>query len=172
MLTRDQKKEIIKDAEENLKEAKITILANYQGLKVAEISNLRNQFRQESISFHVIKNTLLKIAAKHSKIDIAEELFQNQPVAIIFSQTDEILPTKIIKDFAKTNENLKVIGGIYNQSFVDHEYINKLASIPSREELYAKAVGSIAAPISGMVNVLAGNLRGLVSVLKQYQATK
>ncbi len=79
---------------------------------------------------------------------------------------------KAVVTFGKSHEALRILGAVIDGQFVDEAGVRILAALPGRDELYAKLVGSIAAPLSGLVNVLSGNLRGLVSVLKQYQEAK
>jgi large subunit ribosomal protein L10 len=94
-------------------------------------------------------------------------------VAAIFAYEDEIAPAKIVDEFKKTHDdNIDFVGGILENKFLSKEEITVLAKLPSRQELYAKIVGSLNAPVSGFVNVLAGNLRGLVNVLKAIEEKK
>ena len=164
--SREQKEAMLKTLNENFK-AKKAVIVDYQGLSVSEMEELRNLLEQKGVKFGVIKNTLAKIALKNSNIAIENEIL-TKPLAVAFSD-DEVTPSKEIKNYSKEHEALEILGGIIEKEFVPVATINSLALLPSREELYAKLVGSIAAPISGLVNVMAGNLRGLVSVLAQYR---
>ncbi|MEI8060767.1 MAG: 50S ribosomal protein L10 [Candidatus Berkelbacteria bacterium] len=150
--------------------SKKAVFVDYQGLSVKEIENLRNSLEEKSVKFVVVKNTLAKIALKNAGIEVADELLK-KPVAVAFSD-DEVASSKEIKNFTKLHENLQILGGVIEKQFVPVSTIEALALLPSREELYAKVVGSIAAPLSGLVNVMIGNVRGLVSVLSQYQESK
>jgi large subunit ribosomal protein L10 len=150
--------------------SKKAVFVDYQGLSVKEIENLRNSLEEKGISFNVVKNTLVKIALKDFGVAVEDDLLK-KPVAIAFSD-DEVAPSKEIKNFTKVHEKLEILGGVIEKQFVPASTINTLALLPSREELYAKVVGSIAAPISGLVNVMAGNIRGLVSVLNQYKESR
>lgn len=150
--------------------SKKAVFVDYQGLSVKEIENLRNSLEEKGISFNVVKNTLVKIALKDFGVAVEDDLLK-KPVAIAFSD-DEVAPSKEIKNFTKIHEKLEILGGVIEKQFVPASTINALALLPSREELYAKVVGSIAAPISGLVNVMAGNIRGLVSVLNQYKESR
>ncbi len=147
--------------------SKKAVFVDYQGLSVKEIENMRNSLEEKGVKFMVVKNTLAKIALTNSGIEVDGEILK-KPVAIAFAD-DEVTPSKEIKNFSKLYEKLEILGGIIEKQFVSVSTINALALLPSREELYAKVVGSIAAPISGLVNVMAGNIRGLVSVLAQYR---
>lgn len=171
VLTKEQKNEILGEIGERLSRAKTAVFTNYQGLKVSDITNLRKRLSEKSIDFKVAKNSLLKKALDNKKIDIESSLL-DKPLAIAYGYDDEVEPNKLVYQFSKENENLKVMGAIVNGVFMDAAQVKTLALLPSREQLYANVVGSIAAPMSGFVNVLAGNLRGLVSVLDQYKNSK
>ena len=167
--TRSQKEEQLVKLNDQFGSKK-AVFVDYQGLSVKEIENLRNSLEEKGISFNVVKNTLVKIALKDFGVAVEDDLLK-KPVAIAFSD-DEVAPSKEIKNFTKIHEKLEILGGVIEKQFVPASTINTLALLPSREELYAKVVGSIAAPISGLVNVMAGNIRGLVSVLNQYKESR
>ena len=166
--TREYKEKLVETLTEHLKQSKSAVLVGYKGLKVIETEELRNKLREKKIHFHITKNTLFKIALSNTGIEVAEELL-DKPLAIAFATEDEVTPAKEIALFAKEHEAIEILGGILENEYIDENAIKQLASLPSREELYAKVVGSLAAPLSGMVNVLAGNIRGLVNVLGQYR---
>lgn len=170
VLSREQKEEQVQQLTERLKQDKAVFLVNFQGLKVNEIGELRRKLREEKSGYKVVKNTLLKIALKNAKRKVAENLL-DQPLALVFSSVDEITPAKTIYNFQKEHEALKIIGGLLEGEFAHEETIKNLAMLPGREELYARIIRSMAAPISGFVSVLRGNLFGIVSVLRQYQVS-
>jgi len=93
-------------------------------------------------------------------------------IAVAVSSGDEVEASKIIAKMAKVNENLKISGGILGKKILSREEVMALSKLPSKEELLAKLVGTLNAPVSGFVNVLAGNLRGLVQVLKSISEVK
>jgi len=94
------------------------------------------------------------------------------PVAVAFAGGDEVAPAKITYTYSKKNDKFAIVGGILEGKEISDIMVKSLASLPGREELYAKIVGSLASPLSGMVNVLAGNIRGLVNVLGAYRDSK
>jgi len=169
--TREKKESLITKLDEQLASAKSAVLIDYKGLKVSETEELRKALRAKGAQFNIAKNTLVKIALKKHGIEFDEAIFK-KPVAIAFAMQDEVSPAKEIDLFAKKHEAVEILAGILENKMIDSASVKKLASLPSREELLAKAVGSIAAPLSGMVNVLAGNLRGLVNVLNSYKEKK
>ena len=171
LLKRTDKENLVKGMTDQLVAAKTVILVNYQGLKVKEIQDLKKNLRENGINFQITKNSLLKIALKSQNIQIDESVL-DQPIAVVWGLADEVIPAKKTVEFAKTAEKLEIVGGIVNGQFVDVSTIKQLSSLPGRDELYAKLVGTLNAPMSRLVNALQGNLRSLVYILKQYQATK
>lgn len=169
--TKEQKQQLIEDLKDKLSRKKAAILINYKGLKVEETENLRKILREKEMELAVAKNSLLRIVLNNQSIEIDQSLL-DQPLAIAFSYNDEVVASKEITLFAKEHEALEILGGILDEGFVSAEIIERLSKLPSREELLAKLVGSIASPLSGIVNVLAGNIRGLINVLYQYKETK
>lgn len=170
-LTKAKKIEILGDLKEKLVNSKAVIFTDYSGVAVVDLHDLRKKLRVSRATFKVTKNTLLKKALSENSLEIDEKIF-TKPLAVSFDEHDEVVSSKIISEKAKETEKLEILGGIINGEFVGTEKITELAKMPSREELYAKVVGTIAAPISRFVNVLAGNLRGLVNVLNQYKESK
>lgn len=172
--TRQQKEKEVKDLKENLETMKSMVIINYRGLKVAETEDLRKQLRAEEGSLKMAKINLLRIALKNAKLDklIKVEDFSGTLLSLAFGFGDEVVPAKITGKFRKDHENLKILGGILEGRFLTEAEITVLSQIPSRTELLTKLVGSIAAPLRGLVSVLQGNLRGLVTVLNAIQEKK
>ena len=167
--SRQEKEEILKRLDEDLRQRAV-VLVDYQGLTVKEITELRDGLYNDGYKMLVTKNTILGRAIKNAGYEISDEAL-DLPLAIIVAD-DEVAVSKLVEKFAKTHDKITVIGGWIDGKFVDTDHIVKLSKLPGREELLAKLVGSINSPISGMVNVLAGNIRGLVNVIKNYQAIK
>lgn len=165
MQSKDQKKEIIKELAKKIKDSKAVVFSDYKGLKVKDMMALRNELRASGVELKVLKKTLINLALKDAGIPIDVKKLEGQ-IAIAISAGDEVVAAKIIAKLAKVNENLKMIGGILGTKELAAEEVNALAKLPSKEELLVKLVGTINRPVSGFVNVLAGNLRGLVQVLK------
>lgn len=171
-ITRGKKEELIEAVAEKIKNSKSIIFTDYRGLSVEEINDVRNKLREKGIEFKVIKNTLFKIAVKNAKADIDLESLKDHPIAAAFGYDDEVEPAKVTYEFSKSHEALELIGGVLNGKSIGLDQVKSLALMPSREEMYAKIVGSLASPLRGIASVLQGNLRGLVSVLDQYAKTK
>ena len=158
-----------------LKEAvagKAIVFTQYTGLTVRDMTDLRAELRKVDGRYTVTKNTLLRKAMDEAGVGGVPTEILDVQLAVATSATDEVEPNRIVVNFAKTHEKMGILGAVVDGKFVDAAGVKALAALPSRDELYAKAVSSIAAPLTGLVNVLAGNLRGLVTVLKQYQEKK
>ncbi|MDO9231611.1 MAG: 50S ribosomal protein L10 [bacterium] len=171
MQTRLQKEELVKSLAQKLKDSKAVVFSDFKGLAVKDMTVLRNELREKGIDFKVLKKTLISIALKDAGIEMDLKKMEGQ-IAIAVSQGDEVEAAKIIAKMAKVNENLKIAGGILGKKILGAEEVMALSKLPSKDELLAKLVGTLNAPVSGFVNVLAGNLRGLVQVLKAVNEVK
>jgi len=171
-ISKDQKQEIVKDLNEKIGKAKSVVFTKYHGVSANDINDLRTKFRDAGNDYIVAKKTLMDIAFAESKIEGVKAREMDGEVAAIFGYEDEVAPAKIMDDFIKDHKEIEVLGGVLENKFISATKVRELAQLPSKLELYAKVVGSIKAPISGFVNVLAGNLRGLVTALKQIQEQK
>ena len=164
--TKEQKKEDLKSLEDKFNKTKSTVFVNFSGLNVKETTGLRKSLRKEGIDYEVVKKTLLKLALDKTGHEDVDPKKLEGNVATVFGYEDEVLPAKILSEFRGQNKALEILGGIIEKKYIASAKVGELASIPGKKELLAKVVGSINAPVSGFVNVLAGNLRGLVQVLK------
>lgn len=158
--------------------ADVVLLTDFQGLTVAEINELRNQLRAGDIRYKVCKNTLINVVAQERGIDdLAPYLKGNTALA---TSTDPAASSKILFEFQKEHENLKIKGGILGTRVIDAAGVEALQDMPSRDILIARTVGTISAPLTGlvntltqgspivgMVNVLSGTIRQVTSVLTQ-----
>lgn len=171
MQTKVQKKSLIKDWSEKIKTAKAVVFSNFKGFPVKEMMALRKELRNAGVEMKVLKKTLMTIALKDAGMNVDARKMEGQ-ISIAVSQADEIAAAKIVFQAAKKNENLKIVGGLLNKKEMTVPEVNALATLPSKEELLAKLVGSINTPVSGFVNVLAGNLRGLVQALRAVSESK
>lgn len=172
MLTKNQKIELVKELTEKIKNAKSTVFVDYKGLQVKESTQLKKDLREVGAEYIVVRKTLLDIALKNAGIEDTNVKGMEGQVAITLSNNDEISAAKTIDTFAKTNQNVKMLGGTLGNQVMNAAEVKALAKIPSKEQLLGQLVGTLNAPISGFVNVLAGNLRGLVQVLKAIEEQK
>lgn len=169
--TRAEKEANVQALVAELKAMKSIVFANYEKLPVSDIEALRKLCKAEGVSYTVAKKTLLKQAFAQAGIAIDPKAVEGN-FATLIATVDEVAPAKIVMKFAKDHEALAVKGGILEGMLVDTKAIVALSKLPGKQELLAKLVGSINAPVSGFVNVLAGNLRGLVTVLTRIQESK
>jgi large subunit ribosomal protein L10 len=163
--TKQQKKEIVKDLADKLKNSKAVVFSDFKGLNVKDMTELRKTLREKGISLNVLKKTLISIALKDAGIEMDARKLEGQ-ITVAVSAGDEVEAAKIIAALAKTNKNLKIIGGLLGKNVLSEKEVVALSKLPGKDELLAKLVGTLNAPVSGFVNVLAGNIRGLVQVLK------
>lgn len=171
--SKQQKQEISRDLAVRFGKATSVVFTSFNGLGVKDNESLRSALVAKNSEYYAAKKTLLKRALEELKIEGAETAQLDGQVAVTFGYGDEVAPAKVIADFRKNNEGkVEFLGGILEHRYIDARAVSALATLPSKEELYAKIVGSINAPVSGFVNVLAGNLRSLVRVLSAIQETK
>jgi large subunit ribosomal protein L10 len=168
-VTREQKKEILAGLVDKFAKSKSVVFADYRGLTVSGISELRKRLREKGAECKVAKKTLMRLAAKKNNLpDLADNIMEG-PVAATFSYVDELSGLQVLFKFSKENENLKLLGGIIDGKAVGVAEIAQLAKLPSKNELYAKLLGSMNAPVSGFVGVLSNLLSGFVRVVNAYK---
>jgi len=168
MITKQQKEKLIGELKEKLAKTKAAVFADYTGLTVEKMTDLRRKLRAAGdVEIKVAKKTLIDIALKEAGFEGADSKKMPGQIALVMGYGDEIAPAKTVYTFGRTDEHLKIAGGFLGANFISSEEVIGLAKLPGKQELLAKAVGSIAAPMSGMLNVLQGNIRGLVQVLSQ-----
>ncbi len=164
-LSREEKKKIIEDVKDKVSRQKAVVFTDIKGLKVKDLTVLRKELKKEGIDYKMVKKTLFKISLPKEGFSEFNPKDMEGEITAAFGYKDEISPAKVLYKFSRTNEKLKIMGGIINGKFFPREQIIALANLPSREVLLAKLVGSVASPLSGLMNVLQGNLRGLVYIL-------
>lgn len=170
-----QKQDILASLTEKVKKSKSVVFAGFNAFGVKDNEALRAKLRAENSEYYVAKKTLLNRAFKDSNIEGLNARGFDGKIATIFSYEDEVAPAKILGEFRKDKEKADKIfflGGILENKLISKEQVEALSQLPSKQELYAKLVGSMNAPVSGFVNVLAGNLRNLVGVLKAISEKK
>jgi large subunit ribosomal protein L10 len=174
-MPRKEKELIVDDLSDKIKNTNGVVLTDYQGLTVAEISELRAKLRPLKCEYKVIKNTLSRLALKKAGISDFEKYFKG-PTAVAIEKGDPVSVSKVLIDFSKEHSKLKLKAGLLGSKVLTLEDIRSLASLPSREALIAKLLGTMNAPITNFVGVLAAVPRSLVYVLeairKQKEATK
>ena len=169
--SRQQKELTVGALTDDLKRMKSVVFADFQGLKAGEIEEIRTKCVKSGLRYAVAKKTLLNLAFKQAGLTMDTKSVTGSLTTVI-SFEDEVAPAKILADYAKAHEALKIKGGVLEAKFIDTKAVLALAKLPSKQELIAKVVGSIASPLRGFVTVLNGNLRGLVQVLSQIEKSK
>lgn len=151
---------------QQLAESQLVVVGDYRGLSVAEIGRLRRQLRASQTALEVAKNTLVLRAAQEVGIEKGLENILKGPSALAFSrQPDVAVAAKALSDYARTSKAFVIKGGVLGRRVLDADQVQQLADLPPREVLLARVVGGMQAPIAGLVTVLGGTLRGLVTVL-------
>lgn len=172
MKTRAQKEQTIQELEDKLSRAKSVVFADYQGLTMSQLAEIRSKLAESGATFSVTKNTLLERALKNQKLAISDDKMFEGPIATLFAYEDEITPIKVLTKGLKDFQIGKVKAGLLNGEALDAASINKLASLPSREELLGKVVGTLGAPLYGLAGVLQALPRNLVYALDQIRISK
>ena len=169
MITKEKKQEIIKELTNKLSRQKSVVFFDYTGLKVNQVQKLREKLREEEIDCQAIKKTLIDRSLKEAGLKGVEIKNLIGQIALVLGYKDEVLPAKILYDFSKKNENLKILSGFVQGEYLKNEAIMSLAKLPSKQELLAQLVGNVKSPLCGFVNVLQGNLRGFINILKSVE---
>ncbi|MFA6428271.1 MAG: 50S ribosomal protein L10 [Candidatus Buchananbacteria bacterium] len=170
--SRVQKKDILTGLGDKIQQAKAVVFVSFKGLKVKESEELRKLCRQEKVEFFVAKKTLIDLALKEQGLEKVSAKDLPGEVAAVFGYEDSIAPAKLLTRFSKDHQTVKLLAGIFEGEKIDALALKQLANLPSRPELLAKLVGTIKAPISGLVGVLHGNLRNIVQVLNAIKEQK
>ncbi len=171
-MKREDKKSVVEGLHAAWLASSAGVVTHYRGLTVAEMGELRRNLTQSGIHLQVVKNTLARRAAEGTDFAAAEDLFSG-PTAVAFG-SDPVAMSKALSDFAKQHDALQILGGVLEGKRIGAEDIKALASLPSREVLLAKLLGSMVWPISGFVRTLsevpASLVRTLAAVRDQRQA--
>jgi large subunit ribosomal protein L10 len=146
-------------------------LVDYKGISVEKATVLRNKAREAGVDYKVYKNTLARIAAKESGCEGLNDYLIGS-IAIAVSENDQIAPAKLLSDFIKENKILEIKCGYVDGRVLKSGEVESLASLPGKEELVAKMLGSVKSPLYGLANVLNGNIRGLVIALNAIKEKK
>jgi len=162
--TRQVKGEVVSVLTDKLKNLKSGVFTDVGGLTVKKVEALRRNCWTEGVAVEVTKKTLLQKSFKDAGFDVNVKAIHGE-VALVSSTTDEIAPARILKKMSKDIKEIKILGGIFDHNFIDAIRVNQLADLPSKQELLGQLVYVMKSPISGLAQVLSGNMRGLVTVL-------
>lgn len=169
--SRAQKEAILAQTSDRLSRSKSVVFVNIEGVKVGELEGIRDALFTDGLQLQVAKNNVFKLALKEAGYEVPAEVL-DQPLGVVFSYDDAVASAKLTAPFVKEVAALEIVGGIMDGAFLSVAQVNALAKLPSREQLLGQLVGTLAAPLSGMVNVLSGNIRGLVTVMGQIRDAK
>ncbi len=162
-LARPEKEAAVQELKSNIESSSITVMSQYQGITVAEVTELRAKLRAENVTFKVFKNNLAKLAL--AELDLSDvSAFMNGPTVWAFCD-DPVTPARILKEFSKGVEVLSMQGGILDGKPIDAATLDSLADLPSREQLLAQIAGTIAMPLRNLVGVLSAVPRSMVNVV-------
>ncbi|MCF8566020.1 50S ribosomal protein L10 [Alicyclobacillus tolerans] len=146
MGVREEKEQVVREIADRLTRSKSTIVTDYRGLNVAEVTELRKQLREAGIEYQVLKNTLARRAAAQVELAGLDEYLVG-PTAIAFGYEDVVAPAKVLNDFAKKHKALELKGGVVEGRIVSAQEIDSLANLPSREGLLSMLLSVLQAPM-------------------------
>lgn len=147
------KQPIVEEIKESLNDAKTVVLVDYRGLTVEQDTKLRKSLREAGVIYKVYKNTMVKLAIDGTEFDSIKDDLEG-PTAVAVSKTDATAAARVLAKFAKENPALEIKSGIVEGTYYDAAGIAKIATIPSREELISKFLGSIQSPIANFARVI------------------
>lgn len=153
MTVQEDKKAKVQEIKDKLDRAQSVILSDYRGLTVEEDTELRRKLREAGVEYKVLKNTLTSIAAKEAGYAEIDK-YLSGPTSFAFGYDDPTAPARILSDFAKEHKKMEFKGGIVQGKIFDTDKVKELASIPPKEVLIAKLLGSFKAPLSNFAYLL------------------
>ena len=170
-MKKNEKEQIIQELHKKFTRARLAVLAEYAGLQVEALREIRNKLRRVGGEFRVVKNTLAKLAIPGTPLGSIRDYFQG-PIAVIIGYDDPVVATKVLKEFADREEKLKIKIGVLEGQLLDQRAIRTVAGLPSREQLCARLVQQLHAPMANLVGGLSGVIRKFVFVLEAVKEKK
>jgi large subunit ribosomal protein L10 len=172
MISKEKKGQIVTELLEDIKKAKAIYLVGFLGLKVSDISELRQELRKDNARAKVVKKNLAQVV--FSRAGYKEEIPYEKDGSLMvnFAFEDSFKTAKALLNFSKKNENFQILGGIAEGRLLNQGEVIQLAKISSQDVLFGRLVGSTAVPVQRFLYVLNGNIQKLVMVLKGIEATK
>ena len=147
------KQPVVAEISEKIKDAQAVVLVDHRGLTVAQDTELRKKLREEGVTYKVYKNTMMNFAFKGTDFEQLKDLL-NGPSAMAVSTNDPAAPARVLYNFAKTAKALEIKGGVIEGKFYDAQGMSEIASIPSKEVLLSKLLGSMQSPIANFARVI------------------
>ena len=173
-VARERKETIVATLAKDLSESRSVVLADFTGINVEEITELRREFREAGVTFTIVKNTLLKRVFEETNVDGDEPVYalMQGPTALAYAP-DEVLPVRIMKKFAGEHDGRPEIkGGFVSGASYTREQMLDLADMPGRDELLARVMGSLNSPVQGFVTVSGAIIRKLLHALNAIAESK
>ena len=166
-MNKNEKAEIIEEAKQLINQSSAVYLTDYSSINVADISDIRNQFRKEGVKYKVFKNTLFKRALVESgRFEKLADHLEGM-TGYAFASTNPVAPAKIIKKYFDTSQKFALKACYIETEFYDSGKLNELASLPTKQELIAGILGGLNSPASGIVGAISAVMRDLVSVVDE-----
>ena len=162
--TKAQKAQIISHLADKFRKMKSVTFSSVAGYTMAHADSLRAKAAAENVDVFISKKTLLELAAKEAGLVIDRDALQGSILTAV-SYGDEVAGAKLLKELQKTNDQVKLVSGVLEGKVITGAQVLALASLPSKHQMLGQLVGTLQAPISGFVRVMAGNLQGLVGVI-------
>ncbi len=166
-MNRSEKEAMVNDLRDVFQNAQSVVVVSYKGLKVSDMSEIRNNMRNVNAKFRVFKNTLSAIASEGTAYEGMKDLFSGA-VALAWSDEDPVSPAKVAYDFSKQNDALKIMGGALSSNILDKQGVESLAKLPSLDQLRAKIAAVVLAPATKVATIAAQPAVQVVNVLDAY----
>ena len=170
-MARPEKEAAVQEITEVLEKATSVFVTDFKGLDVEHLSEFRNNCRQASVEYRVVKNTLARIAARNAGVEEMVDHFVG-PSAIAYTFDDPSSPARVISDYAKKNEKPTIKVSLFEGAFYGPDRVEDIAALPSKDELLARVVGGLNAPIQGFVSTLNGLLSKFVRTVDAVREQK
>jgi len=170
-ITKDRKNELIRQYGDWLKNSQLQVVLTYAGLSMKDVDALRSKLREVGGEFHVVKNTLVKLAFQQAELPLPEKFFE-ESTAIAFTTEDAQIFAKALAEFTKSSEFVKVKGGYLDKKPISSVGVKDLADMPPLPVMRARLLGVMLAPASKLVRTLAEPARGLAAVIQAHAGTE
>jgi large subunit ribosomal protein L10 len=170
-LKREEKIKVVSELQDKFQRAKGIIFTDYRGLTVQEMSELRSKLRASALEYKVVKNTLAKRAAEGTPVESTMDIFSG-PVGVVFSYDDPVVLTKEVLEFVKSNEKLKIKGGVIEGGICSAEELNTISKLPPREVLMGMFVRTMQAPLSRFASALRATLLRFIYAMEALKNKK
>lgn len=163
-ITRDKKQALVAEMSELFAQAKMTVFAQYQGLSVAEVQELRRSAREAGVTIKVVKNRLVRVAmGEHAAYKDTDSSVLKGQLLYAISSEDEVAPAQVLNDFAKKHPALTFVGAFSGEGAVlSAEEVKSLAGLPSKNQLIGEVIAQLLSPVNDITNALSGNLHALL----------